>query len=194
MPQTFAPSEISGLSDLELRITGTNGTLSVSRAKVELRDMSGRLVQSTSGLAGPSVAYALREVADSLLDLRPSREDFPGSCSSGPSLGRGCGARPAGQRVSVSIAGPVLGVLKTTSARHRFNRAHSEHSPCKPDIAFKHCTDMHRPGHGHQGNRQLRSSRCWREQKIAPHNATVGHKSEGIEHQQRAFFCSCCCW
>ena len=49
------------------------------------------------------------------------------------------------------------------------------------------CTDMHRPGHGHQGNRQLRSSRCWREQKIAPHNATVGHKSEGIEHQQRVF-------
>eukprot|EP00439_Symbiodinium_sp_Y106_P074611 s377_g14.t1 len=74
---TFAPSEISGLSDLELRITGTNGTLSVSRAKVELRDMSGRLVQSTSGLAGPSVAYALREVADSLLDLRPSEKTSP---------------------------------------------------------------------------------------------------------------------
>ena len=73
----FTPSEISGLSDLDLRITGTNGTLSVSRAKVELRDMSGRLVQSTAGLAGPSVAYALREVANSVLDLHPSENTSP---------------------------------------------------------------------------------------------------------------------
>ena len=72
-----APAEISGLSDLDLRLSGTNGTLCVSRAKVELRDMSGRLVQNITGLAGPSVAYALRDVAHSILEMQPAVDTSP---------------------------------------------------------------------------------------------------------------------
>ena len=71
------PAEITGLTDLDLRLSGTNGTLSVSRAKVELRNLSGQLLQKVTGLAGPSVAYALREVARSILDPHVSEETSP---------------------------------------------------------------------------------------------------------------------
>ena len=106
--------------------------------------MSGRLVQSTSGLAGPAspmhfAKWPIRFLTCVLLRRLPRKllfGTFAWSrlwCEASGAASLGVHRRPCARS------------LENTSARHRFNRAHSEHSPCKPDIAFKHaqtCTDQ----------------------------------------------------
>eukprot|EP00928_Gymnodinium_smaydae_P015831 TRINITY_DN15889_c0_g1_i1.p1 TRINITY_DN15889_c0_g1~~TRINITY_DN15889_c0_g1_i1.p1 ORF type:complete len:447 (+),score=56.92 TRINITY_DN15889_c0_g1_i1:120-1460(+) len=62
------PKEVSGLSDLELVIVGTIGSISMTRAHVELRNQNGDVLDRVGNLSSSSVALALRAAAHDLLN------------------------------------------------------------------------------------------------------------------------------